>query len=84
MVEFAGGFGGVCQNETAVMEIWSSQVQQVIGLLWVTVGVIKIGIRVMDGHLATVSQVVQILTVLALRVWKTWLNWTSRRQTRLS
>ncbi len=77
MVEFAGGFGAVSQNETAVMEIWATQVQQVIGLLWVTVGVIKVGVRVVDGHLAAVSQVVQILAVLALCMRKAWLNWTS-------
>ncbi len=79
MVKFAGGFGAVSQNETAVMEIWATQVQQVIGLLWVTVGVIKVRVRVVDGHLAAISQVVQILAVLALCMRKTWLNRTSRR-----
>lgn len=59
------------------MEIWATQVQQVIGLLWVTV--IKVRVRVVDGHLAAISQVVEILAVLALCMRETWLNRMSRR-----
>lgn len=55
------------------MQIWSLKVQQVIGLLW-TVGVIKVRVGVVDGHLAAVAKVIQILAVLALPVRKPRLN----------